>query len=561
MLRAIVISVVVVVVVACGPGAPGPGIDVDRAMTEGKEIAFPRAYNTEPATRVRNYIVEMLREMGIDAELAPVGTVEIPQIEIAGLAYRARHSLTVDDPDVLVRFGPPGSKALLVMAHYDTVPRSPGACDNAAAVAILLELARALKAEPPERPVILAFTSAEEVGLAGAESLAAKLGDQIEFAIALDLIGGDGPLVVNGASKLIGASELAWLRDAADRAGTELTFPLAHRVVSRWWPQAERSDHGPFTRRGVRAIHFYNRGNDGDWVDLAYHSERDAWPRVHREQVASVGRLVRALVATPMPAHDGDGFVVPLAHVVIPRWLLVALELVFATVTILSLARQRRTRVRGAGILLGGACYVGAVVLAIVVERIATAYPGAWLLSPLRMTIALTLVIAGAFGLLTRLVARFTAWTGDVRYRALASITCLAIGLALLAIGAAELAWIWLLPALVIAVAPGVVGAIVSLLPAVLVLQPLQLREAAWNGFLPASLPLAAAIGLLAVPTMAAVAFAWRSRLVPRGPLGTLTLGVGCGLAVALGLGFAITTQTTCSSSEFERFSLACERV
>ncbi|HUS28174.1 MAG TPA: M20/M25/M40 family metallo-hydrolase [Kofleriaceae bacterium] len=561
----VVVSVVVAIGAGCGPGSPGPGIDVDRAMSEGAEIAFPRHYNGEPGMRVQGFIMRTLEAMGVPYEYMPVGTVDVPRIEVMGNVYRERESLRVDDANLVVRFGPPG-KALLVMAHYDSVPGSPGATDNAAAVAIVLELARVLKAEPPQRAVMLVFTAAEEVGLVGAEALAAKLGDEIDFAIALDLIGGDGPLVVNGASMLVGRAELAWLRDGADRAGVELQFPLVHRVVSRWWPQAERSDHGPFTRRGVRAIHFYNRGNDGEWIDLAYHSERDTWPRVHREQVAAVGRLLRALTADDsahdaVPAYDGDGFVVPVVHWVIARWVLVAIELALAIVTVLALVRQRRVRSPGAGLLIGTASFIVAVVLAIIAERLVLPYRGAWLLSPLRSTLALALVLAGTFGLLTRVVARFTAWTGSLRYRAFASLTCLAIGLAFLAIGAAELAWIWLVPALVIAIAPAAVGVVASLVPAILVLHPFQLREAAWNGFLPASLPLAAAIGLLGAPTIAAVAWAWSSRRVRPGPLGTLVLGVGCGLAVSLGILLAGTAKTTCSSVEFGRFGLACERV
>ena len=170
--------------------------------------------------------------------------------------------------DALVALGPhPGEspaaqraaayvEAQLVMAHYDTVPTSPGGVDNAGAVAVVLELARVLVADPPRTPVMLVFTANEEVGLAGAEALAAQRGDEVAFAIALDLIGGSGELSLNGASRLIGRTELAWLASAADRAGVVVRAPLPHRVVSRAWPQAERSDHGPFTRRGIPACHF-----------------------------------------------------------------------------------------------------------------------------------------------------------------------------------------------------------------------------------------------------------------------------------------------------------------
>lgn len=528
-------------------------------MSEGERIAVPRVYDKGTAG-ARAFIETTLREMGAPPDEIPTGTIELPRIEVLGAVYRESHSITVADQSVVVRFGPPG-KALLVMAHYDSVAHSPGACDNAAAVAILLELARVLVAEPPTRPVILAFTAAEEPGLVGAEALAVELGDEIDFAIALDLVGGDGPIVLNGASRLIGETELAWIMDAADRAGVALDPSLAHRVVSRWWPQAERSDHGPFTRRGIRAVHVYNRGNDGEWVDTAYHSPRDTWPRVHRESVAAVGRLVRALATSPTPAHGGDGFVVPIAHAVVPRWSLVTFELVLAAVALFVLTRRRGPKAPGPGLVAGAACYLIALLATVLFEHYVLPYTGAWLLAPLRTTIALALVFGGLFGLVTRIVARFVSWTGALRYRALASLTCLAIGLVLVAIGAAELAWIWLVPAAVIAIAPAPLGLVASLLPPILVLHPLQLREAAWNAFLPTSLPLAAWIGLLGVPTIATISYTLRSRPLRSGPLGSLVLGVGCGLAVASGFLVAVTTKTTCSSSEFERFSVACERV
>jgi Zn-dependent M28 family amino/carboxypeptidase len=43
------------------------------------------------------------------------------------------------------------SKALLLVAHYDSVPTGPGASDDGAAVAAMLETLRALKASTPLR--------------------------------------------------------------------------------------------------------------------------------------------------------------------------------------------------------------------------------------------------------------------------------------------------------------------------------------------------------------------------------------------------------------------------
>ena len=77
-----------------------------------------------------------------------------------------------------------------------------------------------------------------------------------------------------------------------------------------------------------------------------------------------------------------------------------------------------------------------------------------------------------------RVVARRFAWIGARRYLAAAIALVAGIGIALLAVGAAELAWIWLVPAAALALAPrlprpiAALAAATSLLPVVLVLHP-----------------------------------------------------------------------------------------
>ncbi|MCK5378299.1 MAG: M20/M25/M40 family metallo-hydrolase, partial [Acidobacteria bacterium] len=68
----------------------------------------------------------------------------------------------------------------------------PGADDNASGVAVLLELARALKAEGPRpRSVIFLVTTAEEVGLVGARHWVKSLADGVKpfAAVNLDTVG------------------------------------------------------------------------------------------------------------------------------------------------------------------------------------------------------------------------------------------------------------------------------------------------------------------------------------------------------------------------------------
>jgi hypothetical protein len=566
-------ALLLLALVACSAPAPGPGLDTDRVLGHVDILAkTPRVTGTDEARAAAAYIEHALASAGLRSratdpagwlEPFPVGDVELPAIDVLGEHVRDRRTVHVDDPDLLVHFGPPGP-ALLLTAHYDTVAGSPGAADNAVAVGVLLELARELHAHPPSHPVMLAFTADEEGGLVGAEALAQRRTD-IRFAVALDLLGGTGDLVLNGASTQIGAAEMHWLADAADRAGVIIRAPLPHRVVSRWWPQAERADHGAFTRRGLRAFHLYNRGNDGEWIDLAYHSAYDTPARLDRTRIAELGRLVVALVAAQPPPHDGDGFWLPLAtNTVVPRWTLVAVELVLVLVVLAGLLALVGPRDRpGPGLLAALGCYATAIAIATLVERLA-AYPGAWLLAPLRWELSLAFVLAGALVLATRAVARFRPWTGSARYAALAIAAPLAIGLAWLVAGAAELAWIWLVPAAALAVAVRVrhlriPAAALALLPAVLVLYPAQVREAAWNGFLPVALPLAVWVGVLALPAAAATAWITR-RGSAAGPLGTLVLVVGAALAVLAGGSSVVLSRPACNAAQFNNFQLACTR-
>jgi hypothetical protein len=475
-----------------------------------------------------------------------VGDVDLPAIEILGNVMRPARHVHVDDPDLIARFGPPG-KALLIMGHYDSMPNSPGAVDDAAAVAVLIELARELHAHPPAQPVMLVFTADEERGLVGAESLVKHHGDEVELAIALDLIGSSGRISLNGASTRIGYAEMTWLARAAKRAGVIVDAPLPHRVMSRWFPQGERADHGVFTRHGIRAFHLYQRGQDGLWIDSAYHSPRDVFARVHAGSLDELNRLLRALVAAPLPLAAGDGFWLPLAtDTVIPRWGLILFELVLAAITILGLlalwVAGDGARSRGAGLLAGLACFALAAAIAIVADRPILIDPEHVSLAPFAQSaLGAALVIAGVLGLATRVVARRFAWIGTRRYLATAIALVASIGLALLALGAAELAWNWLVPAAALALAPrlprpiAALAAVTSLLPVVLVLDPQQILEARWNMVWPPGVPLAAFVVALGAPAVAAAAWWLRSRPA-RGPLGTLVLAVGCGVSAAVGI-------------------------
>jgi hypothetical protein len=61
-------------------------------------------------------------------------------------------------------FGPDTKERIVVGAHYDAVPGSPGADDNASGVAGLLEMAAAFGEKPPPMEVELAMIALESIG-------------------------------------------------------------------------------------------------------------------------------------------------------------------------------------------------------------------------------------------------------------------------------------------------------------------------------------------------------------------------------------------------------------
>jgi len=149
-------------------GAPASEFSSARALRHVRAIAQkPHPTGSEEIERVRRYILGELAALGVVAEVQAVEVV--PRQASAGwpvLAARVQN--------IVARVpGTAGGRALMLAAHYDSVPTGPGASDDGAGVATLLETLRALKSGPPlKNDLILVFTDAEELGLVGARGFA-----------------------------------------------------------------------------------------------------------------------------------------------------------------------------------------------------------------------------------------------------------------------------------------------------------------------------------------------------------------------------------------------------
>ncbi|MGF1569308.1 MAG: M20/M25/M40 family metallo-hydrolase [Nodosilinea sp.] len=119
----------------------------------------------------------------IQQELSQFGAVERHDFPYEGKSY-TNWGLSLPGQTA----GPP----IVIGAHYDSVPGSPGADDNATGVAALLELARAFAADPPRSPLRLVAFDLEEYGMVGSRHYAQDFYGQhqpLRLMLSLEMLG------------------------------------------------------------------------------------------------------------------------------------------------------------------------------------------------------------------------------------------------------------------------------------------------------------------------------------------------------------------------------------
>ncbi|MBE7382605.1 MAG: M20/M25/M40 family metallo-hydrolase [Leptolyngbya sp. SIO1E4] len=207
----------------------------------------------------------------IQSTLGQWGTVEEHCFEVRGKCHK----------NWILKFHPPDSVAsskspIVVGAHYDAVPGSVGADDNASGVAALLELARYAANNPPARPLWCVAFDMEEYGLLGSRAYAETLknrGQSIRLMVSLEMLGYCDP---SPHSQRYPSPILQWLYpntgDFIGLIGNLATLPdlvQLQRHIRRagaaceWLPVPQRgnlipatrlSDHAPFWDCDYRAV-------------------------------------------------------------------------------------------------------------------------------------------------------------------------------------------------------------------------------------------------------------------------------------------------------------------
>lgn len=168
-----------------------------RAMVDVERLArAPRPLGTPEHAEARAYLLDRMQALGLDPVVmeGPLSPGSIRRMERWDLSpeaagYRVRN---------LVGHLPgrdPTAAPVVLMAHYDSVPGSPGAADDATGVAAILESVRAIQARgPTQRTLVVLITDAEELGLDGARVFFGDYPDRarIGFVINLEARGGGG---------------------------------------------------------------------------------------------------------------------------------------------------------------------------------------------------------------------------------------------------------------------------------------------------------------------------------------------------------------------------------
>jgi peptidase M28-like protein len=194
---------------------------------------------------VRDYIMKQLSDAGLEPQV---------QTSIALGKHAAPLQVTALENIVARLKGTGGAKAVLLIAHYDSLVNSFGASDNGTAVASMLETLRALKAGSPLRnDVIFLFTDGEENGLLGARAFALEhlWIEDVAVALNFDARGNSGPVIMFETSQNNG-----WLIDQFAHAAQH---PVTHSLYYELYQLLPNdTDLTLFKKAGIAGLNFAN---------------------------------------------------------------------------------------------------------------------------------------------------------------------------------------------------------------------------------------------------------------------------------------------------------------
>ncbi|HEX2189957.1 MAG TPA: M20/M25/M40 family metallo-hydrolase [Longimicrobiaceae bacterium] len=237
--------------------------------------------------------------------LAAIPGVEVQVQEHSGTVPSLMRPATLDlyrTRNVLARIPGDSASAVLVSAHYDSPPESPGAGDNAASVAAAVEVLRALAAGPrPQHTVVFNFNDGEEAGLMGSSAfLEHPWARDVRAFVNLESAGPRGKAVLFQTGP-----RNAWLTEEYARSVPRPYGTVLGQDIFQSGLIPSDTDFRVYRDQGgLRGLDvaFYQDG----W---AYHTALDQVGRVQPGSIQHMGdntlALVRELATGPLPGDVG----------------------------------------------------------------------------------------------------------------------------------------------------------------------------------------------------------------------------------------------------------------
>jgi len=273
---------------------PARAFSSARAMDHVRIIAArPKPPGSAAHAEARDYIRGQLTALGL--------STEVQEEVMLRRDRRPPYRLTRVE-NVLGRLrGTASSGAVLLCAHYDTVATSPGAGDDGAGVAILLETARALTAGPALRnDVVFLFDDVEETGLLGARAFVERhpWAKDVRIAINFDARGTSGPVLMFETGPGNGAV-VGGLAAAAPHPRASSLFDAIYRTLPN------TTSFSVFKEAGIAGLNFANIEGA-----VRYHTMADTFQALDEATLQHGGEqalsLARHFGGLPLPLPEGS---------------------------------------------------------------------------------------------------------------------------------------------------------------------------------------------------------------------------------------------------------------
>jgi Zn-dependent M28 family amino/carboxypeptidase len=283
--------------------------------TEDLLIERLKAMGHEPVLHAISWNLQQQETQEMEREKLGKPRRPLPET-ISELASRTWHNIIVDLPGTDFP-----EQVLIIGAHFDAVPGSPGADDNGSGTAALLELAHVLKDVPMKRTVRLIFFNLEEIGLLGSVDYVRdhherfQLGkEQVIGMVSLEMLGYfsdeegsqrspvpaipdvfDPPTIGN----FIAIATIQQYQEFSQLLGREMSraAPTLQVVNADFFPVAPpdlmRSDHAPFMKAGIPAVMLTDTA---EFRNPHYHKASDTVDTLDHERYTLVVRAVAGAV-------------------------------------------------------------------------------------------------------------------------------------------------------------------------------------------------------------------------------------------------------------------------